>query len=146
MPLVTLVKLDVRRVPTEELFTVTTFPTVPVMLQVSIVWPAEKVRVWATVLVDANSVKEFALDIDVIDIPVAPPIVSLLYSSPPPLNSLEPVVVLENKMFAVSLFNVVLAPVNSHTTFVPLNVHSPEPIVIVLANPELDVNVVQVQL
>lgn len=79
MLLVTLVKLNVRRVPTVLLLTVTTLPAEPVMLHVSMVPKFEaKVTVWATVLVEANSVNELAFSRRQIDVLVAPPMVSLL--------------------------------------------------------------------
>lgn len=79
MPLVTLVRLNVRRIPAVLLSTVTTLPTVPVMLHVPIVVPLEEKRtVWETVFVDASSVIEGAPLIVVADVPVVPPIVSLL--------------------------------------------------------------------
>ena len=134
MPVVTLVRLNVRRTVAVLVSTVTTLPTVPVMLQVSIVPKLlEKRIVWATVLVDASSVNEFAPDIDVTDIPVEPPIVSLLNDRPPPAKVLLLIVVLESKMLAVCLLKVrpvVVAVLQ--TVPVPLNVHRPDPIVIVL--------------
>ena len=79
MPVVALVRPNVRRVPAVALSTVTTLPAVPVMLHVSIVpWLAFKRTVCATVLVEASSVKELFPVIVVTDVPVAPPMVSLL--------------------------------------------------------------------
>ena len=79
MPVVALVNVKVRRVPAELLLNVTTLPDVPVIVHVSMVpWLELRVMVCATVLSEASSLKEFAPPIVSVEVPVAPPMVSLL--------------------------------------------------------------------
>ena len=147
MPLVTSVRLNVRRVPGTLLFTVTMLPREPVTLHVSIVpWLTSRDMVCATVFVAASSVNEFAFARVRVDVPVAPPIVSLLKAKPP-VKVLLVVVVLDKRIFAVFLLNVrfVIKRV-SHTAPVPLNVHSPDPIVMVRTFVLLELNLVHVRL
>ena len=86
-------------------------------------------------MVDASSVNEFApLIIRTEDVPVAPPIVSLLKDKPPPKKFLVFIAVDVSKMSAVSLLNVrfVVVEVFQTSRLAPLSVHNPEPIVKVL--------------
>ena len=147
MPEVTLVRSNVRRVPGTLLFSVTTLPREPVTLHVSMVpWFSSKVMVCATVFVDANSVNELAADSVRVEVPVAPPIVSLLKANPPK-KVLALVVVLDKTILAVFLLNVKFDLVMVFHTFpVPVSVHSPDPIVMVRAPVPVPLNVVQVRL
>lgn len=147
MPEVTLVRLNVRRVPKLLVFNETSLPAEPVTLHVSMVpWLAPKAMVCATVFVDASSVNEFAPNRLKVDVPVAPPIVSLLKASPPAKDLLL-VVVFDRRIFAVFLLNVRFVIVAVfHTVPVPVSVHSPDPIVIVRLPVPIPLNAVQVRL
>jgi hypothetical protein len=99
------------------------------------------VIVCATVFVDASSVKVLAPAIDVVDVVVAPPMVSLLKFKPPPEKVRADVDGLESRILAVSLLRVrpvVVAVL--HIVPVPLSVHKPEPIVRVRVLELLDKN------
>lgn len=125
-PVFTRVKVDV-----DDDCNVTTFPAVPVIVHAPTVCVDEpaNIMVCATVFVLASSVKVFMFDIVNADVPVAPPIVSLLYDKPPPINERDVVVVFDNVMFAVPLLNVkFVVSAKSHTEPVPVKVHVPLPI------------------
>jgi hypothetical protein len=58
---------------------VTTLPAVPVTVHLPKVWVVvPRAMVWATVLVEASSVNWLLLEIVSVEVPVAPPMVSLL--------------------------------------------------------------------
>lgn len=83
---------------------VTTLPTVPVTVhlpKVCVVVPSA--IVYATVLIEASSVNVLSPVMLIVGEPATPPIVSLLYDSPPPANVRAEVVVSDKTMFAVPL-------------------------------------------
>ena len=122
---------------------VTTFPAVPVIVQDAtlVVVPAVNRTVCATVFVLA-SVLNVLLPVKVsVDVPVAPPIVRLLYVNPPPANVLAVVVVLERTIVEVPALSVRLVTVpKSQIAPVPANVHVPDPMVSVLVLVPLPTN------
>ena len=113
----------------------TTLPTVPVTVhlpKVCVVVPSA--MVWATVLVDASSVNWLSPVIVRVDVPVVPPMVSLLYERKPPLKSRLVVPVSDKTMLAVPLYKFRFVIVDaSQTAPVPDKVHVPEPSFKVLA-------------
>jgi hypothetical protein len=121
---------------------VTTFPGVPVMFHkaVVVVEPLVNKSVWATVFVLAISLKVLFPEKVNVDIPVAPPMVSLLYSKPPPIKLREDVDVSLNSMLAVFLLRVSPVFVTHHIFEEPVIVHKPEPIVTVLVLSPIEVN------
>ena len=130
MPDVTLVRLNVRRVPATLLFRVTTLPAVPLTDHVPMVSAVVKIMaiVWATVFMEASSVKLTARKFVVL-VPVAPPMVSLLKLKSPAERVRAVAVVLDNKMSAVPLFSVIPVEVAIFKMVpVPVNVHKPDPI------------------
>ena len=137
-----------RRVPAEELSTVTTLPEEPVTDHVPMVfWFVINRTVWATVFVEASSLNELNPEIDVIDVPVVPPMVSLLNDKSPPLNCLEVALVSEKRIVEVLAFNVRFVDVDVvQTVLVPLKVHVPDPIVMVRTLLFDEANVVEVRL
>ena len=87
---------------------VTTLPAVPVTLHLPKVWiVVPRAMVWATVLVEASSANWLLPEIVSVEVPVAPPMVSLLKDCPKPAKVLLEVLVLDSRMSAVPLSKVV---------------------------------------
>jgi hypothetical protein len=67
-----------------------------------------------------------------VDVPVAPPMVNLLYARPCPENVLVAVPVSDRTIFAVFTNKLTLIAGALHTLPVPVSVHVPDPILIVV--------------
>ena len=112
---------------------VTTLPTVPVTVQapkVCVVDPSE--IVWATVLVLASSVNWLLPLMVRVDVPVAPPMVSLLYERLPPAKDLADVLVSDKTILDVPLKKERLEDTAFQIVPVEERVQVPDPILKVL--------------
>lgn len=126
----------------------TTLPALPLIVHALtvVVVPAANCTVCATVFVDANSLNVLLPVNAVVLVLVSPPIVSLLYVSPPPVKVRVAVVLLESTMLAVPLLNVSPVAGRLQTVPVPVNVHVPDPRLTVRVSPDADVKLAQVTL
>ena len=120
---------------------VTTLPDVPVTLHFPKVWVVvPRAMVWATVLVEASSVNWLLPPMLNVDVPVAPPMVSLLKEKLLPSKVLAVVVVLDKRMSAVPLYKAKEPPALPMFQTVPVDVrvHVPEPIFSVAVPPAVN--------